>query len=206
MRGRHLRKGVQKGTRSRDRATNPGSLGRPQNSGWGSSDQRPAARVSFLAALWLPGPKMTPERHFRSAGVENHPLRNAKSQLYSASAAPTRTPRSGAFGGATESAGSIGAVLNPPLERRSQSPDRRDASSCDRPSSPQVGYAPAGEAVKRISWPTWPSESRGPRGDESLGRLDLPALLVDRHTHDLVYRGRGLGGLGRAEAEVMEDL
>ena len=56
----------------------------------------------------------------------------------------------------------------------------------------RVSYASAGGAVKRISWPS--------------RFLDLPALLVDRHAHDVVYGRRGLGGLGRAEAEVIEDL
>jgi len=39
----------------------------------------------------------------------------------------------------------------------------------------------------------------------SSGDPDLPALLIDRHAHDLVYRRWGLG-LRRAEAEVIEDL
>ena len=34
------------------------------------------------------------------------------------------------------------------------------------------------------------------------GRLDLPAVLVNRHAHHLVDRRRGLGGLGRAEAAL----
>jgi hypothetical protein len=40
----------------------------------------------------------------------------------------------------------------------------------------------------------------------SSGRLHLPALLIDRHAHDLVHGWRRLGLLRRAEAQVREDL
>ena len=40
----------------------------------------------------------------------------------------------------------------------------------------------------------------------SSGRLHLPALLIDRHAHDLVHGRRRLGLLRRAEAQVIEDL
>jgi hypothetical protein len=39
----------------------------------------------------------------------------------------------------------------------------------------------------------------------SSGRLHLPALLIDRHAHDLVQGRRRLGLLRRAEAQVLED-
>jgi len=37
-------------------------------------------------------------------------------------------------------------------------------------------------------------------------RLDLPALVIDRHPHDLVHSRRRLGLLRRAKAQVREDL
>jgi len=40
----------------------------------------------------------------------------------------------------------------------------------------------------------------------SSGTLHLPTLLIDRHAHDLVHGRWRLGVLGRAEAEVIEDL
>jgi len=40
----------------------------------------------------------------------------------------------------------------------------------------------------------------------SSGSLDLPTLLIDRHAYDLGHGRWRLGVLGRAEAEVIEDL
>jgi hypothetical protein len=39
----------------------------------------------------------------------------------------------------------------------------------------------------------------------SVWRLHLPALLIDRHAHDIVHGRRGLGLLRGAEAQVVEN-
>ncbi len=89
--------------------------------------------------------------------------------------------------------GSVSAALNPPLERRSPLPEGRGASSwCGASWRSQATLLGRGDQASRVV--PWPS-----------GSLDVPALLVNRHAHHLVDRRRGLGGLGRAEAEVFED-
>ena len=72
---------------------------------------------------------------------------------------------------------------------------RREASS--------HGWSPLRRQTKppreRLSSEIW-------RSLRSSGGLELPTLLIDRHAYDLVHGRRRLGVLGRAEAEVSEDL
>jgi len=53
---------------------------------------------------------------------------------------------------------------------------------------------------------TPPRERRSREIWLSSGSLDLPTLLIDRHANDLGHDRWRLGVLGRAEAEVIEDL